>query len=47
KRCMDRGVMINCAADGNIRLVPPLTISEQEIDSATGVINEALGAGPL
>jgi acetylornithine/N-succinyldiaminopimelate aminotransferase len=47
KRCMERGVLINCAADGNIRLVPPLTISEQEIDSATGVIDEALGAGDL
>jgi len=47
KRCMERGVLVNCAADGNMRLVPPLTISEGEIDTATGVIDEALGAGPL
>ncbi len=47
KRCMERGVLINCAADGNIRLVPPLTIPEQEIDMAIGVIDDALGAGDL
>ncbi|HJJ32002.1 MAG TPA: acetylornithine/succinylornithine family transaminase [Methanocorpusculum sp.] len=40
-RCMKRGVLINVAADGNIRLVPPLVISEAEIRHATGVINEA------
>jgi len=43
KRCADRGVLINCAADGNIRLVPPLVIGEAEIDTAIGVIHEALG----
>ena len=43
KRCADRGVLINCAADGNIRLVPPLVIGDAEIDTAIGVIHEALG----
>jgi acetylornithine/N-succinyldiaminopimelate aminotransferase len=47
KRCMARGVLVNCAADGNLRLVPPLVISEQEIDTAVGVIDEALGPGVL
>src|SRR5512136_1598874 len=28
KRCAARGVLINCAADGNIRLVPPLVIGD-------------------
>jgi len=33
---------VNCAADGNLRLVPPLVITDEEIDTAVGVINEAL-----
>ena len=42
KRCMEEGVLVNCAADGNLRLVPPLIISDAEIDRAVGVINGAL-----
>jgi len=41
--CADRGVLVNCAADGNLRLVPPLIISDEEIDTVTGVVNEVLG----
>lgn len=40
--CADHGVLVNCAADGNLRLVPPLVITDEEIDTAVGVINEAL-----
>ncbi|MDD1672779.1 MAG: aminotransferase class III-fold pyridoxal phosphate-dependent enzyme, partial [Methanomicrobiales archaeon] len=43
KSCADKGVLVNCAADGNLRLVPPLVITEQEIDRAVEVLNEALG----
>ncbi len=43
QQCQDQGVLVNCAADGNLRLVPPLVITNGEIDRATGVINEALG----
>jgi acetylornithine/N-succinyldiaminopimelate aminotransferase len=42
KRCAARGVLVNCAADGNLRLVPPLVIREDEIDAAIEVIHEAL-----
>jgi len=41
--CAGQGVLINCAADGNLRLVPPLIISDKEIDRAAGVVNGALG----
>ncbi|RPJ52709.1 MAG: aminotransferase class III-fold pyridoxal phosphate-dependent enzyme, partial [Methanobacteriota archaeon] len=37
------GVLINCAADGNIRLVPPLVISDAEIDRVCEVLHAALG----
>ncbi|HDR72530.1 MAG TPA: acetylornithine/succinylornithine family transaminase [Methanoculleus sp.] len=41
--CADRGVLVNCAAHGNLRLVPPLTITEEEIDRAIEVLHAALG----
>jgi acetylornithine/N-succinyldiaminopimelate aminotransferase len=42
KACAEKGVLVNCAANGNLRLVPPLTISGSEIDRATGIINEVV-----
>jgi acetylornithine/N-succinyldiaminopimelate aminotransferase len=43
KKCAEEGVLVNCAADGNLRLVPPLIITDAEIDRVVGVINGALG----
>jgi acetylornithine/N-succinyldiaminopimelate aminotransferase len=40
--CAENGVLVNCAADGNLRLVPPLVITDDEIDRAVAVINAAL-----
>lgn len=42
RTCAERGVLINCASDGNIRLVPPLVITDEEIDQAVEVINGAI-----
>ena len=39
--CQKNGVLINVAADGNVRLVPPLVISAEEIARAVEVINAA------
>ena len=44
KRCAKEGVLVNCAADGNLRLVPPLVISDAEIDRVVRVIDGALGS---
>jgi acetylornithine/N-succinyldiaminopimelate aminotransferase len=41
--CADAGVLVNCAADGNLRLVPPLVISDDEIDRVCAVLHEAIG----
>ena len=43
KQCAERGLLVNCAADGNLRLVPPLVISDEEIDQACTIIREELG----
>jgi acetylornithine/N-succinyldiaminopimelate aminotransferase len=43
KACAEQGLLVNCAAHGNLRLVPPLTITEEEIDRAIEVLHAALG----
>lgn len=43
KRCAGNGLLVNCAADGNLRLVPPLVITDGEIDQSCAIIREALG----
>ena len=40
--CLERGLLINCAAGNVIRLMPPLIVQEDEIDSAIGILDEAL-----
>jgi acetylornithine/N-succinyldiaminopimelate aminotransferase len=42
KKCAEDGVLVNCAADGNLRLVPPLVITNDEIDRAASVVNAAM-----
>jgi acetylornithine/N-succinyldiaminopimelate aminotransferase len=42
--CMKEGVLINCAAHGNLRIIPPLVITEDEIERGCGVINAAIRA---
>ena len=42
--CKREGVLINCAAHGNLRVIPPLVISEEEIDLGCGVIDAAIRA---
>jgi acetylornithine/N-succinyldiaminopimelate aminotransferase len=43
KKCAEQGVLVNCAADGNLRLVPPLTITDAEIDHVVRIIDGAIG----
>jgi acetylornithine/N-succinyldiaminopimelate aminotransferase len=42
-RCAVDGVLVNCAADGNLRLMPPLVITDKEIDRAVAVVDKAIG----
>jgi acetylornithine/N-succinyldiaminopimelate aminotransferase len=42
--CRQQGVLVNCAAHGNLRLVPPLVISEEEIKRGCGVIDAAISS---
>jgi len=42
KACAEKGVLVNCAADGNLRLVPPLIMSDDEISLAAGTIRDVI-----
>ena len=41
--CEEHGVLVNCTS-GNLRIVPPLVITDDDIDQAVRVINEALNS---
>jgi predicted acetylornithine/succinylornithine family transaminase len=40
--CLDRGVIVNAVDDHTVRFVPPLIITERDIDRARGVLQEAV-----
>jgi predicted acetylornithine/succinylornithine family transaminase len=40
--CLARGVLLNCTADTVLRFLPPLIISEAEIDQALAILEEVL-----
>jgi predicted acetylornithine/succinylornithine family transaminase len=42
--CLARGVLLNCTADTVLRLLPPLVITETEIDQALAILEEVLCA---
>ena len=42
--CLARGLVINCTADRVLRLLPPLVISEAEIDRGIAILEEVLGS---
>ena len=42
ERCEKRGLLINCTANTVVRLVPPLTVSEEEITKALAILRNEL-----
>jgi acetylornithine/N-succinyldiaminopimelate aminotransferase len=45
--CLAGGLLVNCTGKGTIRLLPPLIIENDEIDFASGVIDEAFDKAGL
>ena len=43
KECMQQGFLINCIQDSILRFVPPLIITEEEIDSVIDCLDEVVG----
>ena len=40
--CRERGLLLNCTQGNVIRLLPPLVITDQELDAAIGTLRDAL-----
>lgn len=41
--CLKKGLIINCAAEKVLRLMPALNVSKEEVDEALAVLEEVLG----
>jgi acetylornithine aminotransferase len=44
KQCMQNGFLINCIQDRILRFIPPLIISQEEIDQLTECLDGILAA---
>jgi 4-aminobutyrate aminotransferase-like enzyme len=42
--CLERGLLLIPTAETVLRLVPPLIITQEEVDEAVSIIDAALGA---
>jgi len=40
--CMDRGLLMNCTGGSVLRFVPPLTITEKDVDAAVAILGEVI-----
>lgn len=42
KKCLDEGLLINCAQDTILRIMPPMTVTKTEIDKAVSILDGVL-----
>ena len=42
-RCLEAGLVVNCPGPAMLRFLPPLTVSESEVDEALGILRQASG----
>lgn len=42
KKCLEKGLLINCTHDTVLRFMPPLTVTTEEIDEGIAILAEAL-----
>jgi 4-aminobutyrate aminotransferase-like enzyme len=43
-KCLDRGFLVNCVQGSILRFVPPLIVTEEEIDALVKCLDELFGA---
>jgi len=42
KKCQEKGLLINCTGGKTLRFVPPLIITEKDIDMAVAILDEVM-----
>ena len=42
RKCMEKGALINCTNNNVLRCVPPLIVTEQEVDEVVDIIDEVM-----
>ena len=42
KSCLEKGLLINCTAGDVLRFVPPLNITEKDVDDCIEILTRAL-----
>jgi predicted acetylornithine/succinylornithine family transaminase len=42
RKCMDRGILINCTCGNILRFVPPLIVKEEDVNRVVSVLNEVM-----
>ena len=42
KKCLDEGLLINCAQDTILRIMPPMTVTKTDIDKAVSILDGVL-----
>ena len=43
KKCMEKGLLINCTQKNVLRIMPPLTVTKKEIDKAIAILDGVFG----
>jgi acetylornithine/N-succinyldiaminopimelate aminotransferase len=41
--CLERGLLVNKVKPNALRFIPPLIITEKEVDRAIGILGDVLG----
>jgi acetylornithine/N-succinyldiaminopimelate aminotransferase len=44
-RCLSKGVLINCVQDRVLRFLPPLTVTNEEVDQVVTILDDVLAEG--
>ena len=44
KACMEKGLLINCTADKILRFIPPLVVTEKDVDEMMKILSKQLSA---
>ncbi|MHC5191618.1 MAG: aminotransferase class III-fold pyridoxal phosphate-dependent enzyme, partial [Planctomycetota bacterium] len=44
-RCLEKGLRINCTQETVLRMMPSMTVTQDEIDAAVAILDEVLSEG--